>query len=198
MDVSNELYIMMYWDSAKDERPNSYIKIGVSGKGKSNANSRAKELSGTKGVIQVKCLKAWDLGKDANSLESDLHFILDDKRLAGEWFDDEDGMTAAKVVRFMDRLSKHDDKLTEVYTYEMPTKSSNTSKVSADMRTPEQIKVRYKNVRARVAWELAGGSSSNSEPYMALDKEDRKVLVKQAAREMEADNHEDYIALKNL
>ena len=96
--MSNVLYIGMHHDSNGSVMPN-YKKIGIT---TDDVNNRQRSLSRTKSPIGFVMLKAWKLESDARDVERHVHLFLDEYRLAGEWFSDDEDTVTSKVISTMD------------------------------------------------------------------------------------------------
>ena len=95
------IYIGQYYDNTDRPLVLPYKKIGKS----IDVPKREYSLNSTKGPIGYLMIGMWLVGADYEKIERALLAILDNTRVRGEWFIDEDESLFDRVSGFMEKMS---------------------------------------------------------------------------------------------
>ena len=81
-----------------------YKKVGITGAGNATLTSRLQQISNTKSPIKAQCVAAWE-HENAQAVEKALHSLLENIRIEGEWFLDNDDNLVERMQPIMELLN---------------------------------------------------------------------------------------------
>ncbi len=96
------IYVMRHIDIGRHINI-PYKKVGITGAGNASLTSRLHQISNTKSPIKAQYVAAWK-HDNAQALEKALHSLLENMRVEGEWFFDEDDSLVERMQPIMDLL----------------------------------------------------------------------------------------------
>ncbi len=129
------IYVMRGVDSGKHTN-NICKKVGITGGGNATLSSRLQQIGRKKSPFQVQyCTAAWK-HENAHAVEKAIHRLLEDSRIEGEWFLDEEDTLEERMELIMKLIGAEVleiEQSNDAYTQSFLKKEVETKKQSASI-----------------------------------------------------------------